>query len=209
MRRLTDIWTDLVGGIERSQNEVLRERDRLDRVERVSGAFSNFYWTRLVAVHRDQAEELQRHEMVADIVEAWNEVEEAGELLSLDFKIHFDPRHFVEEHPAPTLQEFRMDTDVLREWGEKCSRLRVEFMERVRGLSSPAEDLMEQAEGLRSRKGLKLSQPSSNPEGLAEWKMRERSLRETPPGRQYCARRRKQLSLEEQEAIVKMYETTG
>lgn len=55
---------------------------------------------------------------------------------------------------------------------------------------------------------MKLSQPSSNVEDLAEWRLRERSRMETPPGRQYRARRRKQLSLEEQEAIVTMIETT-
>lgn len=67
--------------------------------------------------------------MVADIVEAWNEVDEGGDLLSLDFKVHFDPRHFAEEHPAPTLEEFRMSTELLREWAMKCTQLRVEFME--------------------------------------------------------------------------------
>ena len=53
MRRLTDIWTNLVGGVERSENETLRERDRLNRMERVSEGFSNFYWTRLISVHRE------------------------------------------------------------------------------------------------------------------------------------------------------------
>lgn len=44
--------------------------------------------------------------MVADIVEAWNDIEESSDFLSLSFRIHFDPRHFAEEHPAPTLEEF-------------------------------------------------------------------------------------------------------
>ena len=64
MRRLTDIWSNLVGGSERSQNEVLRERDRLDRMERVSDSYQNLYWTRMVAVHQELDDELQRYEMV-------------------------------------------------------------------------------------------------------------------------------------------------
>lgn len=63
-------------------------------MERISAAFSNLYWTGLISVHQEHGLEFQRYEMVADIIEAWNEVEEAGELLGLNFKVHYDPRQF-------------------------------------------------------------------------------------------------------------------
>lgn len=44
--------------------------------------------------------------MGTDILEALNEIDEANDLESLGHRIHFDPREFVSNNPAPTLEEF-------------------------------------------------------------------------------------------------------
>ena len=61
--------------------------------------------------------------MANDIIEAWNEFDEAGEFHGLSYKVHFDPRQFAEEHPAPTLEEFELDYAELLEWGRTCAQL--------------------------------------------------------------------------------------
>ena len=54
-----------------------------------------------------------------------------------------------------------------------------------------------------------LSKPSSNVEGLTETQIRQKALRETPPGNYYRARRKKELSLTEQEEIINKYLATN
>ena len=73
----------------------------MDRMERVSEAFHNMYWTRVISVDDLPGQEIERQEMAADIINAWNEVDELSALLSLGHRVHFDPRQFVSEHPAP------------------------------------------------------------------------------------------------------------
>ena len=48
----------------------------------------------------------EKQEMRTDILEALNEIDEANDLESLGHRIHFDPREFVSNNPAPTLEEF-------------------------------------------------------------------------------------------------------
>ncbi len=50
MQRLTDMWEGLIGGTTRSENETLRERDRMERIERISEAYKNLYWTRIISL---------------------------------------------------------------------------------------------------------------------------------------------------------------
>ena len=53
MQRLTDIWENLLGGSGRDSGATQRERERLDRVERVQEAFHNLYWTRIISVQQN------------------------------------------------------------------------------------------------------------------------------------------------------------
>ena len=66
--------------------------------------------------------------MAADIIEAWNEIEEASELLGLTHQVHFDPRQFAAENPEVTKGEFTLPADELNEWGCRCSRMRESIM---------------------------------------------------------------------------------
>ena len=50
-----------------------------------------------------------------------------------------------------------------------------------------------------------LSVASRNPDGRSEKDIRKVQLSECEPGRQYCPRRRKTLTLEEQKSIVVAY----
>jgi len=44
--------------------------------------------------------------MGSDILEALNEIDEVSDLDSLGHRIHFDPREFMSNNPAPTKEEF-------------------------------------------------------------------------------------------------------
>lgn len=121
MQRLTDIWQNLLGTTARDAGAAARERERFDRIERISEAFQNLYWTRILTVDQEAEEETERHALAADIIEAWNEIDEASELLGLTHQVHFDPRQFAAENPAPTKEEFELSSDERRQWGERCS----------------------------------------------------------------------------------------
>ena len=92
----------MLGSSGRDSGATQRERERLDRVERVSEAFHNLYWTRIICVEQNNVEELERHALTDDIIEAWNEIDELGDALALDHRVHFDPRKFASENPAPS-----------------------------------------------------------------------------------------------------------
>jgi hypothetical protein len=49
--------------------------------------------------------------MADDIIEALNEIDEVSDALSLDHRVHFNPRDFATEHPAPTLEEFELSME--------------------------------------------------------------------------------------------------
>ena len=101
MRRLTDIWENLLGSSGRDSGAIQRERERLDRIERVSETFHNLYWTRIICVDQNNVEEAEQHALTADIIEAWNEIDELSDALNLDHRVHFNPREFDSENPAP------------------------------------------------------------------------------------------------------------
>ena len=44
--------------------------------------------------------------MAPDVIDAWNEIDEVSDFESLSHQIHFDPREFISNNPAPTLEEF-------------------------------------------------------------------------------------------------------
>ena len=50
MQRITDIWQDLVTRTRSDPNAAIREREQLERLERVSAAFQNLYWTRILSL---------------------------------------------------------------------------------------------------------------------------------------------------------------
>ena len=94
MHRLTDYWSNLFQGGNRNVNETLINRDRLERIERISETFRNLYWKQILSL-QNNSQEFERHPMADDIVEAWNEIDEIGRFDVLYHKIYFDPKQFL------------------------------------------------------------------------------------------------------------------
>ena len=72
--------------------------------------------------------------MPADILAAWDEIDELGAIISLDHRIYFDPRAFAADNQAPTTEEFELDENAIRDWGVRCSRLRLRIKEESKSL---------------------------------------------------------------------------
>ena len=70
MRRLTDIWQNLLGGDARSQAEVERERQIRERSEQIDSSYKNLYWTGVVVVDNPIDEGIARRPLAEDIIEA-------------------------------------------------------------------------------------------------------------------------------------------
>ena len=51
--------------------------------------------------------------MAADIICAWDEIDELSAMISLGHRVHFDPRQFAAENPEMTKDEFMLDADEL------------------------------------------------------------------------------------------------
>ena len=67
--------------------------------------------------------------MADDIIAAWDDIEGFSAMVSLDHRIYFDPRKFTADNPAPTKDQFALEDDEIRSWGNRCSRIRERIME--------------------------------------------------------------------------------
>jgi len=168
MQRLTDFWEGLYGGTTRNANESIRERDRFERIERVSEAFKNLYWTRIISLQADETQRPGKYEMTSDILEALNEIDEASDLDSLGHQVFFDPRAFVIDNPAPTRDEFKLSNEDLLHWAYRCSWVREHIREKIKAHKQDQGIIQEQNGDARTRKGQRLSKPKDNIENLSE-----------------------------------------
>ena len=106
--------------------------------------------------------------MAADILAAWDEIEGMSAMISLDHRIYFDPRKFASDNPAPIKNDFILGENEIREWGCRCSRIRLRIMEESRQLLVEAQ-ISEPPMVIEHRKEKRiLSRPSSNLDGLSE-----------------------------------------
>ena len=62
--------------------------------------------------------------MTDDVIDAWNEIDDHGDLMSLNHFVHYNPRQFAAQHPAPTLEEFALDEEGIESWGRRCTIIR-------------------------------------------------------------------------------------
>ena len=85
----------------------------MDRRERVNEAYKNLYWTRIIDTSSSHQQEFARFAMAADIICAWDEIDELSAMISLGHRVHFDPRQFSAENPEMTKDEFMLDSDDL------------------------------------------------------------------------------------------------
>lgn len=159
MQRLTDIWQNLLSAT-RNEDEGRQNQHRLERLNRVTEAFENMYWTRIISL-QDPAQEFERYPMTDDIIEAHNELDELNEWEYFGYRVFFDPKRFIQENPEPTLEAFIRDDDDLRHWAYRCTWIRQTFRDKIeRTRASSVNDEVDQ--NSRSRIGMKMSRPSHN-----------------------------------------------
>ena len=56
MRRLTDLWSNLLSHSQRDPDATLAYRDRMQRADEIKERFTNLYWTRIIAVSEPDGE---------------------------------------------------------------------------------------------------------------------------------------------------------
>ena len=127
MQKLTAIWQNLMASAPRDQDAGNRN---LERLERVSEAFQNQYWSRVISLQKPD-QEFAKYAMTDDVVEALHELDELSHWESLGHKVFFDPRKFLQENPEPVMEEYRCSNDDLRHWARRCSWVRQEIKEKI------------------------------------------------------------------------------
>ena len=95
----------------------------------------------------------------------------------------FDPVEFAELNPSPTIEEYKLDDDGLREWAVQGTLIRRSFKDKAEAYGRAHTDAQDHIENERSRKGLILSVASRNPEGLSERKIHQANMDEVVPSR--------------------------
>ena len=76
----------------------------------------------------------RRHPLGPDVVEECTVVAPSSDQIQEveRWKPFFDPNDFTEQHGPLTLIDYRLTTEELKRWGERCSKLREEIKERSR-----------------------------------------------------------------------------
>ena len=97
-------------------------------------------------------------------MEAWEE-----RVNDHDFELLFDPTEFSKNNPAPILEEFKLDENILKYWAIEGTAIRLDFRNKADAHGRPK---YEYENNLRSRRGQKLSRPSDNPAGYSESKLK-------------------------------------
>ena len=62
-------------------------------------------------------QEFQNHEMIADLLESWEDIDSQSELISLGYRVHFEPKKFAADNPDPNIDEFKLKEDELLDLG--------------------------------------------------------------------------------------------
>ena len=152
----------------------------------------------------------RKHALAQDIVEEleqmWTEGVEGDED---DWQPLFDPDDFTQANQPLSLDRFRLTEDELKSWAERLSRLRASITERANSWANVEPEAAAQAPSGRSRRGHKRSLPKHNIDGLSEAAMREQSLRDKAPCRNFKRRHRKDLTQQEVDEIVALSNKPG
>ena len=78
------------------QEAIEHQRQTEERNVSIGENYRNLYWTRLVPVDINNTDDIQRHTLGQDIVEALQAIEEDNEINDSEFEILFDPVGFLE-----------------------------------------------------------------------------------------------------------------
>ena len=123
MQSLSQIWQQFFNGTVSDIESRQMEIDRAQRNERINDSFRNQYWTRVIRVDTILESNIQRHALISDIIEAYEEIDEFSDYIGLDHQVHFDPREFSNNNPNPSRAEYELSYDDLEQWGIICSSL--------------------------------------------------------------------------------------
>jgi len=93
----------------------------------------------------------------------------------------------------------------LNKCGIDASKIRAKFKTKANQHGTNATIVQAAGNDQRSRRGLVMSVASRSIDGRSEFEIRRQNQSDTVPSRQYAARKRKELPLEEQKDIVVQY----
>ena len=85
----------------------------------------------------------------------------------------FDPRQFMNENPDPSIDQFELDVEILKNYAVKCTRLRERFKQDTDLHHRQSIQVHDNQQESRSRKGLIMSTRRRNAEGMSEQQLRE------------------------------------
>ena len=170
--------------------------------DQIAETYRNQYWTRLISVQRTD-QQVERHPLGEDILEVLSELE-ALEEPARPLKPRFDPAKFISRDPAPQTHEYQLSANVITHWARQGTKIRSWFREKADALGR-GHDVVGDDSNDRTRRGMTLSVASRDPLGQSETALRNQTLLETVPGRQYRPRRRKHLTAAEKKKIVDTY----
>ena len=75
MKKLTDIWQNLLSGEMSNSEQQQSQNERFDRIERIQEQFHKMNWTRIIRVENVGQDEFSSHDMIADFLESWDEID--------------------------------------------------------------------------------------------------------------------------------------
>ena len=135
LRRLTDLWPNLLRSSQRDQSDdeepLLGEEENGDRgengheidEEQLLEDYRNLYWTRLMNIQDYEVDQDRKYPLGPDIVEECRAVAEAPQVNLDEWSPLFDPEDFNKEHGPLLIEDFRLPQDDLRAWAERAVKL--------------------------------------------------------------------------------------
>jgi hypothetical protein len=92
----------------------------------------------------------------------------------------------------------------LKNWGMEVTKIRMQITEKANEVMDPVIGSEPSMANTRSRRGLKLSRPADNPDGLKELEIRALEQADQGPGKKFRRRHRKELAHGEILEIVRL-----
>ena len=108
-------------------------------------------------------------------------------------------------HPQHHLCIYKLNQEQLKEWGEEATEIRQKINRKAETFEFYSKPKVEVEEKPKSRKSVPHSTRKSNPEGLLESQIRDRSDRYAGITKTSKKRHLKELPIATREAIVRMY----
>ena len=92
--------------------------------------YKNAYWTRVLDLQQFEAGQDRKLPMGPDLVEECSDVADLPQVEPGNWKPLFEPLRFNEANGPLTLEEFKLNPDLLRYWAEACSKMRKDVTSR-------------------------------------------------------------------------------